>query len=483
MKRYILSILFVLIMVMPTWADVAICDGAACSNKARVDTNLNLGVVQPTTNTQAGFGKLTDGLNNATISREGRLRIGRDILHFYESVDYGGATVNTNNWLISQLTMTQAISSGFIVLNTAALTTINTYSIITSNKQPQILTEFPLATRWALKTPNVPQANATMEFGLGFVATTAAPTGAGVYFRYDASDSTFRCIANWSGTETKSAALTNPSINVVHFFDLVISHNNVDCYVDDVLVASIVPAANAVPMVPTHIPAFARVYTGAGIPATAPQLFVSFVSVVNRGGDLQKNWMHQNAAFARNLVAAPSSVGTFSQLTQWANTTQPAAITAVNTCVGAYTTPGGLYILNAVVTGTTDLCVFSYQIPVGFQLYITDAWISIMNTTVAVATTASVFQWALACNSSATSLATADSAGITWQPRRVPMGLQSFPIAAAVGATVPEIVRHFDVPLTCESGRFLHVLYKPTIGTATATETFTGLVGLVGYFE
>ena len=41
MKRYILSILFVLIMVMPTWADVAICDGAACSNKARVDTNLN----------------------------------------------------------------------------------------------------------------------------------------------------------------------------------------------------------------------------------------------------------------------------------------------------------------------------------------------------------------------------------------------------------------------------------------------------------
>ena len=139
--------------------------------------------------------------------------------------------------------------------------------------------------------------------------------------------------------------------------------------------------------------------------------------------------------------------------------------------------------MNAVATGATDLCLFAYLVPVGMQLYITNAWITAMNTGAAVALTATVLEWALGLNSSGVSLTTVDSPGNTWAPRRVPMGVHSFPTAAAIGAVQPDIVRAFATPLVVESGRYLHVLFKPVIGTVTASQTITGVVGFSGYFE
>ena len=88
----------------------------------------------------------------------------------------------------------------------------------------------------------------------------------------------------------------------------------------------------------------------------------------------------------------------------------------------------------------------------------------------------------MAVNSSALTMATADGTN-TWQPRRVPLGVHSFAIAAAVGAKDTDIVRTFDSPVICDSGRFLHIGFKPLAGTATATELFQGIVGLDYTFE
>jgi hypothetical protein len=446
---------------------------------ANVDANNNLNVNLPAVATQAGFTKQTDvNAHSVSVSPEGRVNTGRDTLLFYEPTD--GAALNTNNWTVSQLTMTQAVTSGFLVLNSAPITTNGTYSIVTSNKSFEALAEVPLKLRIALKTPNTPQASATMEFGFGTaVATTVAPTLAGAYFRY-ANDGTFRAVANWGGSEVQSSVLTVPSINQLHCFDIRINHMNVEFFVDDVLVATITPSANAHPMDPTHLPIFARVYS-TGTPALAPQLLISHVAVTSADADLCKNWRDQSAGMSKNIVQSP--VTTFSQVTQWANTTQPTTFTPVNIGTGAFTTLGGEYIMNSVATGATDLVLFAYQVPAGYQLYLTDMWITAMNTGAAVAVSATVLQWGLAVNSSAVSMATADSAGTTWQPRRIPIGSQAFPIAAAIGAVAPDIVRTFTTPIVCDSGRYVHVFFKPVIGTATASQTITGVVGFTGYFE
>ena len=451
--------------------------GSASGNVAEVDANNNLKATLPVVASQAGFVKVTDGQGwEANITQEQRLSVGVDSLQFYESVD--GSVVNTNNWVQSQLTMTQAIASAFLVLNSGASTAINTYSIITSTRQFQMMTNFASHTSWMLKTPNIPQANAVMECGLGFVATTGAPTTSGAYFRWR-SDGTFVAVVNWSGTEVPSASLTIPTINTVHIFDIVISHTVVQFFIDDVLVATVVPGGNAVPVVPTHIPLFARTYTLGTIPSTAPQLFICLAQFIQKDLNTGKLWTHTMAGMHRAAVEGPVSL---IQTSNHANSTSPTSATLSNTAAG-YTTLGGRYQFAAPGGAATDFALFAYQVPVGYTLVITDVKISAMNTGAAVATTPTILDWAIATGSSAVSLATADAPPTTWAPRRLPLGMQGFIVAAAIGAAAPDVAADLSTPLVCDSGRFVHVIVQVPVGTATASQVIRGDVTITGYFE
>ena len=313
-----------------------------------VTANNELKVALPQVAAQAGFVRFADSQGwEVNVTQEQRQSSGIDSLQFYESVD--GTVVNTNNWVQSQATMTQAIANAFHVLNSGAITTINTYSIITSTRQFQMLTNFASHISWMLKTPNVPQANAVMEVGCGFAATTAVPTTSGAYFRWK-SDGTFVAVVNWSGTEAASGALSNPSVNVVHIFDIVISHTVVQFFVDDVLVATILPGGNAVPVVPTHIPLFARVYTLGTVPATAPQLFVCLAQFIQKDLNNGKQWTHTMAGMHRAALEGPV---TFTQTANHANSTSPTSATLSNTAAG-YTTLGGRYQFAAPAGAATD---------------------------------------------------------------------------------------------------------------------------------
>lgn len=450
--------------------------GSTSGNVAEVDANNNLKVVTPTTKSLAGFEKLTDGLYSVGVGDGRRLSVGTDTPMFYEDVN--GASLNTNNWVTSTLTQTITIASAFIVLNGGAITTLSTYAIMTSVKSIHQLTEFMTSQRWLAKTPNVPQSNATMEMGMGFVATNGAPTSSGAYFRW-ATDGLFYACVLWSGTEVKTS-IAIPSVNTVHSFEIHIGHGAVDFFVDDVFVISVAPAANAVPMVPTRVPLFARIYTAASAPATAPQLFISMVFSNMCNVNAGRSWNDNLAILGQGHPS--SAVTPFSQLAQWANTAQPSTVTPVNTGISMYTSPGGLYVMTAVAAGTTDLVVFAFQVPTGYTMIIKAIWITINNRVVAVGATATVLEWFMSVNSSALTMATADGTN-TWQPRRVPLGVQTFAAAAAVNAEGREINRSFDSPVICDSGRFLHIGFKPLEGLATATELFAGIVGLDYTFE
>jgi hypothetical protein len=102
----------------------------------------------------------------------------------------------------------------------------------------------------------------------------------------------------------------------------------------------------------------------------------------------------------------------------------------------------------------------------------------------AVATTAHLLQWSLGVGSTAVSLATVDAGTNGGRaPRRIPLGVQSLPVATPIGGAATAIDVKFDAPLHVAAGTFFHVIVKLPVGTATASQIIRGLVMVNGYFE
>jgi hypothetical protein len=217
-------------------------------------------------------------------------------------------------------------------------------------------------------------------------------------------------------------------------------------------------------------------------PGVAPNLQIGPVSIF-RCGDADKAWGDKLAASGLSSLQAPLTP--FAQTANNANSTSPTSATLSNTAAG-YTTLGGRWQFAAPLGAATDYALFGYQVPVGYQLYITGIAISTCNTVAAVATTPTILDWSVAVDSTAVSLATADSFGppfVTMGPRRVPLGSQGFIVGAAAGACAQDIVRTFNPPLVAEPSRFVHAIVQVHTGTATATEIIRGDVTFTGYFE
>jgi len=76
-------------------------------------------------------------------------------------------------------------------------------------------------------------------------------------------------------------------------------------------------------------------------------------------------------------------------------------------------------------------------------------------------------QWSIGVGSTAVSLATADGAGSKARAV-VPLGVQSLPVGAAIGASANRIDINLDAPLVAEPGTFVHVILKMPVATATS---------------
>jgi len=156
------------------------------------------------------------------------------------------------------------------------------------------------------------------------------------------------------------------------------------------------------------------------------------------------------------------------------NSTAPVSATLSNTAAG-YATLGGRFQFIAPAGAVTDFALFGFAVPVGSRFICEGVRIESYNTGAAVATTATVLEWAVGFNSSAVSLATANIV-------RRQCGVQSFAIGAAIAAPAPAIDITFATPEAVESGRFLHVILNVPIGTATASQIIRGQVSVKGRF-
>lgn len=453
--------------------------GSTSGNIAEVDSSNQLKVALPTAAASAGFAKAVfdDDLRPKIFSRFGTISVGPRAISGFDVVD--GAALNTNIWTPATTTMTIAQANGFVTLNSGAITTANTSAQVTSIKQHQFINGYPLTIRMLVNVSVAAQSNATMEAGAAVASGTSAPTD-GVFFRWNSSGE-FRCVCNFGGVETQSAAQTMPGTNTLLQLHIVIKGTSVDFYQANTLLVTVsVPATASGPTSSSRYAQFFRVYTGSSPPVTAPQLSFAASFVFHADLNHNKPWMHMMSSVGRSAYQSP--VTAFAQTANWTNSTNPTSATLSNTAAG-YTTLGGLFQFAAPGGASTDFALFGYQIPTGFQLHVTRCSITSINTGAAVATTATIMRWGIGINASAVSLATADSPPTSWAPRRIGIGQQSWVVGDPIGKQATDIDRAFDTAPIVDSGRFLHIICAVPTGTATASQVISGTVQVEGYFE
>lgn len=380
-------------------------------------------------------------------------------------------------------------SVGYIDLNGTSSVLSNGYVIMTSWRTFPVFDSFPTYIEFRLRADNATAAGATIDFGWGTAAATAAPTD-GAFFRFSTLGE-FRCVVSNNGTETTSSALTAPTGGVYHNYVISLYNNRVDFWVDDTLYATI-PVTSSLPQVTmaSSAPAFARVYNGTSPAAAAKTVRVALIAASFGDQATNKPWSHvmaggMNAAYNKPLTQITG------QTTNYVNSAAPSAAGTWSNTSAAYTTLGGQWVSPSTwpTAGETDLIVFQYSnlAPAvgtftGRNLYITGVRIGETYVTGALTGGPGLFQWFISGMGSATSLATADSATAV-SHRRIAIGTQALAATAAAGTLAGGL--YLDLsggPILAAPGQRITIGVK-ILGTSITVGTVRGTVALIGYFE
>lgn len=483
----------------------AIESGSNSAGVANVDAGFNLNVTLPLDLGQSGYNRPmsevdagnvigTARLLAAEVSEDYRMRSELDTLLDDHKFNEAAQAVKKHKYI--NTTMTNVWGSGFLTTNGSNITTTTTGTLLQSYRHfpvfsaAQTYCYFKLAFTgtWAVT-------NTIIDIGLftSGQSNPFAPTD-GVYFR--ANSTGLFLVTNYNGVETA----TTPFKVVSGGADFVPAlGESYDCIltVSDVgsvawmdlkdgngfqVVGRLSTPSSGVPLMAGSAPFSLRHTIAGGAASAVMNARVAKYTITNGGFATNRLW--PTAMTGMGLSANQSLTA---GLANYANSAAPASATLSNTAAG-YTTLGGQFQFAAVAGAETDYALFGFQVPAattavtGRNLVIRGIWIDTVNTGAAVATTATLLQWSIGVGSTAVSLAQADAAAA--RARAVtPLGFQSFPIGAAIGAQATRIDVNLDAPLVCEPASYVHILLKMPVGTATASQIIRGIVGFNGYFE
>jgi hypothetical protein len=425
-----------------------------------------------------------------------RLRTVNDTILDDEVFCYGNQNTGKHSYAAS--TMTMALVGNALVTNNGNITTLNTATFFRTQQyfelcgsQSATTVVFEAAFSAALTT------NTTIDFGMFLQSGTApyAPTD-GVYFRLTAAG--FEGVINFNGVEFSTAlALGSPpyNINQVYGYKIVINTDKVQFWVNNVLCGTLLTqVANGAPFASQTLPLQIRHAIGATAAGAALSMRVFSYSIqVND----QINLPYQHIASMRGNSAQIQQGGTTGgQLNFFFAGSEPTAGTLTSNTSPAVNNLGGLFLLPTGITpAASDYPLFAWQNPIGTvavpgKVFVcTGVIIGELSVTTALTGGPLLFQWAIGYGSTAASLATGESTtftagGTTKIARKIPLGAQSLPAAAAVGTLSPGFQRDFDsAPLPVNPGEFLHIILRIPAGTATTNGAPRGSVAVLGYFR
>ncbi len=428
------------------------------------------------------YGLLMNALNDQMLvgvraDRFGSLASALHQCLFHDSFE--GTTIHANRWLITNTTMaaTQASAAG-VVFNSGSITTITTGYMLQSARRFQKTQRGLLQAKFRARL--IRQNNSVMELGFGDAATFNGANTTGAYWQCTASGAVVP-VLTFNGVDVTGTNVS-ASLNASNFytFDIMIDDDEVIYMIQNTEDSSVVarqslklPAAGVRLWSSTQLALQARLYNTGSAPATAPQLILSDAYVGILDSNQNRDLPLIQSSIERGMTSHPF---TGAQLAQWANSAAPANATLSNTAAG-YTTLGGLFSFVAVAGAATDYALFGFQVPAPANLVVTGIDIDTWNTGAAVATTPTLLAWGLGVGSTAVSLATATV-------MRVGLGSQVLPVGTAVGGQADRrISKQFRTPLVVPSGRFLHLILRMPVGTATASQVIQGMANIEGFFE
>lgn len=430
----------------------------------------------------------------STIIRTDRLgnqMIGNYIPELIESFE--GATVNVQKWTPASTTFVpaQTTLAGYI-FNSTNLTTVSAVSILQSQRLFYKYVRMPLQFKQRYRHSMV--SGTIADFGWGVPATTTLVVPNGTCFRFTNSGAiqgvitynsveiavgTIKSKVNSNGNTIDTPLNMSNSYYTSNYFvyDIILDDDDIIFTIQDTqtgeMIGSLtlsVPVGYQKMWGATALPVYSRVFNNTS-PSTSPVNIITELQVLSLDMGIKGDY----SQIAGNLgMSAGRNPFTGAQLENHTNSTAPVSATLSNTAAG-YTTLGGKWQFVAVAGAITDYALFGFTVPAGSKFICEGVKIDSYNTVVATATTATVLEWSAGFNSSAVSLATANIV-------RIQLGVQTFPVGAAVGAMANTIDINFTTPEVVESGRFLHIILNVPIGTATATEIFRGIVTIKGRF-
>lgn len=472
--------------------------GGVTGNKAEVDTNGNLKVVQPQSIAQGGYVGLMGIIDEGTVIAGGRRRAvsvteGNSLVITHKNLlwddTFNATAQNTAKYRAPVTTQTVTFGAGFVTLNGGSITTINTNSAYQTYKSFPLFANSELRTTISMLHTVAPQTSAVTEIGL-FSATlpgAAAPTD-GVFFRYNAA-AELRGVISYNGTETQTVAITPPAVNITHDYQIVTNTNTVLFFIDQVLVGRIFLITDAPglgqPFLSASQPITARHYIAGTSPALAAQFRITDIYINMLGSDIGRNWATIKSGFG-HMGYQGQNGNTMGSTALYVNNANPTAAVPTNTSAALGSGLGGNFFSTAAIAVTTDGIVSSFQVPTGTanatgrNLIVTGVTIdSIVQTTLTGGPF--ILQWGLAFGHTAVSLATGESA-TSKAPRRLALGFQSLAVTAPAGAQAGRIQLSLLNPITVAPGEFIQTFYK-NIGTVGTAGVIAHTVTFDCYFE
>ena len=417
-----------------------------------------------------------------------RERVSQD-LHLDEEV-FNYTAQNTGKHLYGNTTMTNVWTAWQLTTNGSSITTTTTGTLLQTRAFFPCIGTVTLSGDFELWFSAQPTTNTIIDFGF-FLAPNSnpyAPTD-WVYFRLNSS--WLQGISNNNGTETSTwvfplsnwtgtwAYTNNKKYQFIVYMSGVEAVFWVNDWTGAVRLWGIpLPSWQNRMVMASSLPLSIRHAIVWGAAGWVIQAQVGAYNV--RQGGVQ---LATTPAISGNRMYGSYqglSWGTMGGLATYPNSTNPTAAAPSNTALTA-NLPwwlGWQGSVTAAVAAATDWIWGSYQIPAGTvsvpwrRLVLRWVVIDLVNLGAAVATTATTIQFALAYWHTAVSLATAEAA-TTKAPRRIPLGIATWAVGAAIGAQ-PQAWSIFvdlgDAPIFVNPWEFVQLVGKFLVGTATASQ-------------
>lgn len=489
--------------------------GTTSGNGAEVDATHNLMVALPTVHAQVGAVRLytendagdvtgTPFLMQPETSPDYRLRVGMDTLLFNDSFNTAATIQNNNIWkVVITSAMVAASGAGALTLNSTSVANAGAGVAVYSARYFPLIQSSPTYIEWSGYPTDTPLANQVVEFGQFTPTTGGVAPVEGVFFRY--SSAGLYGVTNFNAVETavllRAGALPNGS---QASYIMSVGQNQTRFWrggegEGDILLGTIdTPSANGTPFMSYALP-LAMQFRNSNLVTGGPHMMWKMCNVSASISDFQTNklWSHQMCGMGLN--AAQGQNGHTSILsTAVAATAVPAAAAAIllATAAAQFTGLGGVFRVLPTLASGTEGILCSYLNPVGTinitgrTLHITGVKIYSM---VEVALTGgpliNVYQ--LCYGHTAVSLAVATDTATAWAtasvkcPRRIPIGMESYGAAAAVGNMPNPNGLSLDLsqaPVVVNPGEYISIGLRNQ-GTVTTLGNLLITVAFTGYWE